>query len=159
MKRLKHRSLPTSCFFLLGIITLNRLYGMVRTFLLAGIYGVSHEAAAFELAQNISATLYDCTAGALIATMFLPSYVAKRKDISRENADRFAATLALLLPLGVFFLFFPFILFPEQTVSFVANGLSHSFLRQLPCPRFLWQEFFWPSPLFSRAFCKLTENR
>lgn len=124
MKRLKHRSLPTSCFFLLGIITLNRLFGMVRTFLLAGIFGVSHEAAAFELAQNISATLYDCTAGALIATMFLPSYVAKRKDISRENADRFAATLALLLPLGVFFLFFPFILFPEQTVSFVANGLS-----------------------------------
>ncbi len=124
MDHIKPRSLSASCFFLLGIITMNRLFGMVRTFLLAGIFGVSHEAAAFELAQTLTASLYDCTAGALIATMFLPSYIARRNGISRENANSFAATLALCLSLGVFLLFAPFILFPEQTVSLVANNLS-----------------------------------
>ncbi|MBO7739898.1 MAG: glycosyltransferase, partial [Clostridia bacterium] len=124
MDHIKHRSLPATCFSLIVIITLNRLFGMLRTFLLAGIFGVSHEAAAFELAQTLTASLYDCTAGALIATMFLPSYIARRNGISREKADSFATTLSIALAIGVFLLFAPFILFPEQTVSLVANSLS-----------------------------------
>jgi len=124
MDRIKLRTPAASALFLLVIIALNRLFGLIRTFLLAGIFGVSHEAAAFELAQNLTATLYDCTAGALIATMFLPSYLARRKSNNSANADPFAAALSLVLAAGVFLLFVPFIFFPYKTVSIVANNLS-----------------------------------
>jgi len=124
MDRIKRRTPVASALFLLGIIAANRLFGMIRTVLLASLFGVSHEAAAFELAQNLTATLYDCTAGALIATMFLPAYLTRRQSNSSKSADPFAATLSLFLAAGVFLLFVPFIFFPYQTVSLVASSLS-----------------------------------
>lgn len=128
MDRIKPRTLAASALFLLCIIALNRLCGMVRTFLLASIFGVSHEAAAFELAQNLTATLYDCTTGALLAAMFLPSYLAKRQGEHAANADSFAATLSLALAASVFLLFVPFIFFPHKTVSLIASDLSQEAL-------------------------------
>lgn len=129
MDRIKSRTPAASALLLLAIIAVNRLFGMLRTFLLAGIFGVSHEAAAFELANTLTATLYDCTAGALIATMFLPCYLAKRKSRGLAEADPFAATLALFLAAGVFLLFLPFILFPYQIVSLAAQNLTDEALR------------------------------
>lgn len=124
MDRKKQHSFAASAFFLLGIITLNRIFGMLRSLLLANLFGVSQNAAAFELAQNLTATLYDCTLGALLSTMFLPSYVRRAQNENREQADRFAATFSLLLPLGTLFLFLPYIFFPNQTVSLLAPNLS-----------------------------------
>ena len=128
MVRIKERTPAASALFLLIIMASNRLFGMIRTFLLAGIFGVSHEAAAFELAHSLTATLYDCTAGAMIATMFLPSYLTRRQS-DNASADPFAATLVFFLAAGVFLLFVPFLFFPYQTVSLVATGLSREALR------------------------------
>ena len=124
MDRNKRRSFAASAIFLLGIIAINRLFGMVRSLLLASLFGISQDAAAFELAQNLTATLYDCTLGALLSTMFLPSYVRKAQNESPEKADGFVATLSLLLPLGTLLLFFPYIFFPGQTVLLLAPNLS-----------------------------------
>ena len=129
MDRTKLKTPTASALCLFVIIASNRLFGMVRTFLLAGIFGVSHEAAAFELANSLTATLYDCTVGALIATMFLPSYLARRQSEYAESADPFAVSLALFLLAGVFVLFVPFVFFPYQAVSLVATNLTSEALR------------------------------
>lgn len=128
MDRMKQRSFASRAFWLLAIIALNRLFGMVRTFFLAGIFGISHEAAAFEMAQNLTATLYDCTVGALLASMFLPSYLARRHGLDERRADRFAITLALFLAIGVFLLFLPLILFPHKVLSLVVKNVSEQAL-------------------------------
>ena len=127
MVRIQKQTPAANAFFLLVIMGSNRLFGILRSLLLANIFGVSHEAAAFELANSLTATLYDCTAGALIATMFLPSYLARRQR-NTASADSFAATLALCLAVGVFLLFVPLILFPYQIVSFAATDLSREAL-------------------------------
>ena len=124
MDRIKKTSSVVSAFWLLGVIAINRLFGMLRTLLLANLFGISHEAAAFELAHSLTATLYDSTAGALIATMFLPSYLTKRQKQSLFEADSYAASLACLLALGVLILSLPFFFFPQAIVSLVANNLS-----------------------------------
>lgn len=124
MDRNKSNRYAVSAFFLLAIITANRLFGLIRTFLLASIFGVSHEAAALELAQNLTSTLYDSTFGALIGAMFLPAYIARRQGLRHEQADGFAASLSLCLTLGVILLFIPFILFSEKAVAFLASDLS-----------------------------------
>ena len=124
MDRKLRRSTTASALWLLVVIAVNRLFGMARTFLLARLFGVSNQAAAFELAQSLTSSLYDCTLGALLATMFLPSYLEKATTHDQEKADRFAATLSLFAALGVFLLFLPYIFFPLQTVLLLAGNLS-----------------------------------
>ena len=110
--------------FLLAIIAITRAMGLVRTILLTRFLGAGFETAAFEVAQNLTATLYDSSIGALLATMFLPAYLARRHANSQQKANDFAFTIAAALSFGVFFLFSPFLLFPRQMLLLLAKNLS-----------------------------------
>lgn len=119
---MKPASSPILLFILIGT---TRLFGLLRSLILANIWGSGEEAAAFELAQNLSTFLYDTLISTVLSAMFIPAYVQKQDAASR---DCFISTLILpIFAIGAI-LYLPLILFPKGTLSLAACGISPSLL-------------------------------
>lgn len=114
----------TVALFLL--IALTRVFGLMRSIILARIWGSGINAAAFELSQTVSAFLYDTCISTVIAVMFIPAYVARRG----ENAqDQFISSLLFPTFLISVILYLPLIVFPETVLSVIAPDTAPTLLK------------------------------
>ena len=103
---------PTVALFFL--IALTRVFGLVRSVLLARVWGSGTEAAAFELSQTVSAFLYDVCISTVIAVMFIPAYVTKP---SAKERDGYVSALLLPIFLVSIATYLPMIVFPKAVLS------------------------------------------
>ncbi len=115
---------PTVMLFLLIAIT--RLFGLIRSILLARLWGSGINAAAFELSQTVSAFLYDTCISTVIAVMFIPAYVTKRDG---KSQDRFISNLLFPTLLISALLYLPLIVFPEAVLSAIAPDAAPTLLK------------------------------
>lgn len=101
------------------LIALTRAFGLLRSVLLARLWGSGNEAAAFELSQQISAFLYDTCISTVITLMFIPAYV-RQKDGNAK--DGFVSALLFPVFLTCTLLYLPLILFPKAVLTVIASG-------------------------------------
>lgn len=98
------------------LIALTRLFGLLRTVYLSGVWGSTKEAAAFELAVTVSAFLYDTFISTVIASMFIPAYV-HRDHLAPDKRDRFLSSEIVPVFLAGLILYLPLLLFPKGILS------------------------------------------
>ncbi len=72
---------------------LSRVTGFVRTWAIAYALGVTTLAASYSVANNIPNMIYELAVGGLISSLFIPIFLERWGQDSREEAWRFASSL------------------------------------------------------------------
>ena len=108
-------------------ILLTRALGLLRTLTLSRIWGSGEEAAAFELAQTVSAFLYDTCISTVLAAMLIPAYLTHRH---KSDKDRFISRLLFPVFLVCAILYLPLVIFPRTVLSLAVNGISPSLIEK-----------------------------
>ncbi|MGE5248596.1 MAG: murein biosynthesis integral membrane protein MurJ [Bacteroidota bacterium] len=84
-------------------ILLGQLAGLLRSILVARIFGASHELDAFLLANRVSETLFLLVAGGALGSAFIPAFtgllVRDEKDSAWRLASHIANTITLVMTL------------------------------------------------------------
>ena len=73
--------------------TLSRVTGFVRTWAIAYALGVTLFAASYGVANNIPNMIFELVAGGIISSLFIPIFLERWEQDSREDAWRFASSL------------------------------------------------------------------
>jgi len=105
------RSLAGSALMMGGIILLSKLLGLFRDILVAGAYGTTEAAIAYETASKLPITLFDFVLGGVVTSAFIPIYnsiaVKKNKskalDFARSYVNLILALTAALTVIGIVF--------------------------------------------------------
>ncbi len=133
MPKRQFRFSSLSPLILLAVIAANRLVGLIRSVMLARLWGAGVTAASFELASTVTSSLYEATVGAVIAAMFVPAYAARRK-LSLQNADSFARSFFPLVAFFTLLLYSPLLVFPKASLSLLAKEATETLVSEAVTP-------------------------
>lgn len=110
---------------LMGVIILAaKLLGLVRDVLVAGHYGTSMEAVAYETASKLPVTLFDLIIGGVVTSAFIPVFNSLMVKKGREEALSFARSYVNFVLCITLVLSVAGILFASPLVSFMAPELD-----------------------------------
>lgn len=110
---------------LMGIIILfSKLMGLVRDVMIAGTYGTTSYAIAYETASKLPVTIFDFVLGGVVTSAFIPVYNSISVKEGKDKASSFVQsyTNLILLLTGVISVFG--VIFAPALVSFIAPDLS-----------------------------------
>jgi len=80
---------------------LSRVTGFVRTWAIAFALGVTPLAASYGVANNIPNMIYELVAGGILSSLFIPIFLERWEQDSREDAWRFASSLFNITTIGL----------------------------------------------------------
>ncbi len=110
---------------LMGVIILAaKVLGLVRDMLVAGAYGTSMEAVAYETASRLPVTVFDLVIGGVVTTAFIPVYSSLLVKEGQKKALSFARSYVNLVLLITMAASIIGISFASPLVSFMAPGLD-----------------------------------
>ncbi|MCQ2424157.1 MAG: murein biosynthesis integral membrane protein MurJ [Clostridia bacterium] len=92
MERLEKKKLLSTAAALACIIVLAKVLGLIRDTLVAGIYGTTDAAVAFDTAAQLPTLVFDLLVGSAITAAFIPVFNRILVQRGRAEADRFAAS-------------------------------------------------------------------
>jgi putative peptidoglycan lipid II flippase len=102
-----------------------QLAGLVRSILVAGIFGASPELDAFSAANRVSETLFLLVAGGALGSAFIPMFTGLLARAEKESAWRLASALANAVILTLSLLAVLLAVFAPQVVRYaLAPGFS-----------------------------------
>ncbi len=115
----------TGTAVLMGIIILAaKVLGLIRDMLIAGAYGTSMEATAYETASRLPVTVFDLVIGGVVTTAFIPVYSSLMVKKGRDEALAFARSYVNLILVITIVASLIGIAFAAPLVSFMAPGLD-----------------------------------
>ena len=106
-------------------IVLGQITGLVRSIIVAGIFGASPELDAFTAANRVSETLFLLVAGGALGSAFIPTFTGLLAKDEKDSAWRLASSLANAVTLTLSLLALLFAFFAPQVVRYaLAPGFS-----------------------------------
>ncbi|MBE6569821.1 MAG: murein biosynthesis integral membrane protein MurJ [Ruminococcaceae bacterium] len=110
---------------LMGVIILAaKLLGLVRDVLVAGHYGTSMEAVAYETASKLPVTIFDLVIGGVVTSAFIPVFNSLMVKKGKEEAMSFARSYVNFVLCITIILSLLGILFASPLVTFMAPELD-----------------------------------
>ncbi len=107
-----------------GIILLAKLLGLARDVLIAGAYGTTPAAIAFETASRLPILLFDLVIGGVVTAAFIPVFNDLLVKEGKPSAMRYAASYVNMITLVTGGLAALGVLFASPLVSLLAPDLS-----------------------------------
>lgn len=109
---------------LAGIILLSKILGLARDVLIAGAYGTTPAAIAFETASRLPILLFDLVIGGVVTSAFIPVFNDLLVKEGKPSAMRYAASYVNMITLVTGGLAALGVLFASPLVSLLAPDLS-----------------------------------
>lgn len=110
---------------LMGVIILiSKVMGLVRDVMVAGAYGTSVYAVAYETASKLPVTVFDFVLGGVVTSAFIPIYNSIAVKEGRERAREFTKSYLNLILLVTIVISVIGVAFAPTLVSFIAPDLS-----------------------------------
>lgn len=106
------------------IILLSKVMGLVRDVMIAGAYGTTMYAVAYETASKLPVTIFDFVLGGVVTSAFIPVYNSIAVKEGKDKASAFTQSYMnlILLLTGIIAVFG--VIFAPALVSFIAPDLS-----------------------------------
>ncbi len=124
MNNKKESSLARSAVIMGIIILASKLLGLVRDMMIAGEYGTTAAAVAYETASKLPVTVFDFVLGGVVTAAFIPVYNSVAVKKGRKEALAFAQSYFNLITLITLALSVIGVLFAPSLVSLIAPELS-----------------------------------
>ncbi len=124
MNNKKESSLARSAALMGIIILLSKLLGLVRDMLVAGEYGTTAAAVAYETASKLPVTVFDFVLGGVVTAAFIPVYNSVAVKKGKHEALAFAQSYFNLIALITTALAIIGVVFAPGFVSVIAPDLS-----------------------------------
>lgn len=110
---------------LMGVIILiSKVMGLVRDTMVAGAYGTSVYAVAYETASKLPVTVFDFVLGGVVTSAFIPIYNSIAQKENRDRAREFTESYLNLILTVTVILSVIGVVFAPALVSFIAPNLS-----------------------------------
>lgn len=110
---------------LMGIIILAaKLMGLVRDVMVAGAFGTSVYAVAYETASRLPVTIFDFVLGGVVTSAFIPVYNSIAVKEGKDKASSFAQSYTNLILLLTAVIAVLGVIFAPALVSFIAPDLA-----------------------------------
>lgn len=116
------KSVRTAGFMIAAVLTA-KISGMLRDILVASIYGLSTEAAAYSSASLILVYFFDIGITAAVSSVFIPVFNEYLEKGEKEKAQEFSNTFLNIVLISSTILTFLGILAARPIVSLIAGGL------------------------------------
>lgn len=120
----KSRSLALSAVLMGVIILLSKIMGLLRDVLIAGAWGTTAYAVAYETASKLPLTMFDFVLGGVVTAAFIPVYSSVLVRKGREEALSFASSYLNLMLLVTGIMTVLGEAFAPWLVSLIAPGLE-----------------------------------
>lgn len=124
MSNKKETSLARSAALMGIIILFSKVLGLVRDMLVAGEYGTTVAAQAYETASKLPVTIFDFVLGGVVTAAFIPVYNSLAVKRGKKDALSFAQSYFNLIILVTVCLSVIGVVFSPALVSFMAPELS-----------------------------------
>lgn len=110
---------------LMGIIILAaKVMGLVRDVMVAGAFGTSVYAVAYETASRLPVTIFDFVLGGVVTSAFIPVYNSIAVKEGKDKASAFAQSYTNLILLLTGIIAVTGVIFAPALVSFIAPDLA-----------------------------------
>ncbi len=106
------------------IILLSKVMGLVRDVMVAGTYGTTMYAVAYETASRLPVTIFDFVLGGVVTSAFIPVYNSIAVKEGRDKASAFTQSYLNLILLLTGIIAVSGVIFAPALVSFIAPDLS-----------------------------------
>ena len=110
---------------LMGVIILAaKLMGLVRDIMVAGAFGTTTVAVAYETASRLPVTIFDFVLGGVVTSAFIPVYNSISVKEGKDKASAFAQSYTNLILLLTGIIAVLGVIFAPVLVSFIAPDLA-----------------------------------
>lgn len=121
---MKQRSFAKTAVLMGVIILLSKIMGLVRDVMVAGTYGTTMYAVAYETASKLPVTIFDFVLGGVVTSAFIPVYNSISVREGKEKAISFAQSYTNLILTVTAVLSVIGVAFAPRLVYFMAPELS-----------------------------------
>ncbi|MCX7885279.1 MAG: murein biosynthesis integral membrane protein MurJ [Caloramator sp.] len=107
------------------LLTISKLVGFIREFLIAAKFGATRESDIFKIASTMPTVLFSCIAAALV-TAFIPVFAGIKRDSDRAN-DFFNNILNIILLICIILSIIGIVFSPQLTYMFASGFKGRDF--------------------------------
>lgn len=124
MEHKQNKRLALTVIIMIAATVLSKLFGLLRTVLIASRYGMGIEAVAYETASKIPLLLFDFVIGGVITTAFIPIFSGISVKKGRRRALEFTSDYFNFILIVTLIITFIGELFAKALVGFIAPDIS-----------------------------------